>query len=109
MGCGASSGEGRHKGTKLTADVVTELSASPTIWVGNIPSGFGHINSLGIAMVRALTEKELVAAFSEFGEVVSVSLVRGRCLPAFALGGAPRISGGNGDRNAAAPAPATGR
>ena len=31
------------------------------------------INSLGLAVVRPLTEKELVAAFSEYGEVISVS------------------------------------
>ena len=69
MGCGSSLAR-----TWEDVEAAGDLEESPTIWVGDIPSGFGHINSLGLAVVRPLTEKELVAAFSEYGEVISVSL-----------------------------------
>ena len=61
MGCGASSSSGGGRRRLANAEDIEELASSPTIWVGNIPSGFGHINSLGIAVVRPLTESELVA------------------------------------------------
>jgi hypothetical protein len=61
MGCGASSSSGGGRRRLTNAEDIEELASSPTIWVGNIPSGFGHINSLGIAVVRPLTESELVA------------------------------------------------
>ena len=39
MGCGASR-------TWENVEAAADLDHSPTIWAGNIPSGFGHINSL---------------------------------------------------------------
>ena len=100
MGCGTSR-------TWAAVGAAQNLEESPTIWVGNIPSGFGHINSYGLCVVNELQEDDLsqgescraaelldrpslqrthwsdwppatrargTAAFSEYGEVVGVSL-----------------------------------
>ena len=52
MGCGTSR-------TWAAVDAAQNLEESPTIWVGNIPSGFGHINSYGLCVVNELQEDDL--------------------------------------------------
>ncbi len=57
MGCGTSR-------TWETVEAAADLEQSPTIWVGNIPSGFGHINSYGLCVVNDLKEEDLIQGAS---------------------------------------------
>jgi hypothetical protein len=45
-------------------EAAADLEQSPTIWVGNIPSGFGHINSYGLCVVNDLKEEDLIQGAS---------------------------------------------
>jgi hypothetical protein len=54
MGCGTSR-------TWENVEAAADLEQSPTIWVGNIPSGFGHINSFGLCVVNDLKEDDLIS------------------------------------------------
>ena len=57
MGCGTSR-------TWESVEAAADLEQSPTIWVGNIPSGFGHINSYGLCVVNDLKEEDLIQGAS---------------------------------------------
>ena len=88
MGCGASR-------TWENVEAAADLDHSPTIWVGNIPSGFGHINSLGLAVVRPLAQAELEAgertSHTEPGTRASALASKSLSLPRVSLRSVQRV------------------